>query len=252
MGIQAGDIVDRERDFFNEQGERYLWMRAWIWRAIGEFNRNSELADLYNPRGKRVLLYGCGPASEAERFVQAGAAHVAGIDISDSEIAQAWRTAHEGGYDDRVDFRAGDAHAMEFPDDSFDLIVGSAILHHLDVPRALAELRRVLAPEGRAVFLEPLAHNPLLRLGRRLTPSARTADEHPFTVEDWQLCAEVFPAFWHREVELTSIPLMPLNLVLPRSWRIALARRVRGLDDALLARYPQLGRFARSTFLVLE
>jgi ubiquinone/menaquinone biosynthesis C-methylase UbiE len=252
MEIPAGDVVDRERAFFNAQGQRYLRVRAWIWRAIGEFNRNSELADLYDPHGKRVLLYGCGPAHETGRFIQSGAAHVSGIDISDSEIAQAWRTARESGYEDRVDFRAGDAHATEFPDDSFDLIVGSAILHHLDVPRALAELSRILAPGGRAVFLEPLAHNPLLRLGRRFTPSARTVDEHPFTVKDWQLCAEAFPEFWHREVELISIPLMPLNLVLPRSWQRVLARGVRGLDDRLLARYPQLGRFARSTFLILE
>lgn len=252
MGIQAGDVVDRERDFFNAPGERFVRVRDWIWRAIGEFNRNGELADLYDPRGKRVLLYGCGRASETERLIQAGAAHVDGIDISDYEIAQAQRTAREGGYEGRVDFRAGDAHATGFPDDSFDLIVGTAILHHLDVHRALIELRRVLAPTGRAVFLEPLAHNPLLRLGRRLTPSARTPDEHPFTVEDWQLCAEVFPRFWHREVELTSIPLMPLNLVLPRSWQRALARHITRLDDRLLAQYPQLGRFARTTFLVLE
>jgi SAM-dependent methyltransferase len=252
MGAQAGDLIDRERDFFNTQNERYLRARAWIWRAIGEFNRDGELADLYEPRGKRVLLYGCGPAFEARRFVQAGAAHVAGIDISEAEIARAWLFARERGYGDMVDFHAGDAHATGFPDDSFDLIVGSAILHHLDVARALAELRRILAPAGRAVFLEPLAHNPLLRLGRRLTPSARTADEHPFTVADWRLCAEFFPGFWHREVELTSIPLMPLNLVLPHSWQRALARRVRRLDDSLLARYPQLRHFARSTFLVLE
>ena len=81
---------------------------------------------------------------------------------------------------------------------------------------------------------------------------AESIDEHPFTVADWDLCAEVFPRFWHREVELTSIPLMPLNLVLPRSWQRALAARVSALDDRLLARYPQLRRFARSTFLVLE
>jgi SAM-dependent methyltransferase len=252
VGAQASDVVDRERDFFNTQGKRYLRLRAWIWRAIGEFNRNSELADLYNPDGKRVLLYGCGPAFEARRFVQAGATHVAGIDISDAEIAQAWSMAREGGYDDRVDFRAGDAQATGFPDEAFDLIVGSAILHHLDVRQALVEVRRILAPSGRAVFLEPLAHNPLLRLGRRLTPSARTPDEHPFTIADWQLCAEVFPGFQHREVELTSIPLMPLNLVLPSTWQRALARRVRALDDRLLARYAPLRRFARSTFLILQ
>jgi SAM-dependent methyltransferase len=248
----AGDVVDREREFFNEQSDRYHRLRGLIWRAIGEFNRNGELADLYDPRGKRVLLYGCGPANGTTELLRAGAVHVSGIDISDGEIAIARRMARENGYEEQTDFRAGDAHATGFPDDAFDLIIGYAILHHLDVARALAELRRVLAPGGRAVFLEPLAHNPLLALGRRLTPSARTVDEHPLTVEDWRLCQEAFPGFWHREVELTSIPLMPLNLVLPGSLQRGLARRVRALDDRLLARRPELGRFARTTFLVLE
>ncbi len=252
MGTQAGDVIEREREFFNEQSARYVRLREWIWRAIGEFNRNGELFELYDPRGKHVLLYGCGPANDAPLLIGAGAARVSGIDISDAEIAIAQRNAREQGYADRSDFRTGDAHATGFSDDAFDLIVGSAILHHLDVARALAELRRVLAPGGRAVFLEPLAHNPLLRLGRRLTPSARTEDEHPFTVADWQLCGEVFPGFWHREVELTSIPLMPLNLVLRKPAQRALARRVSALDDRLLKRWPALGRYARTTFLVLE
>ena len=43
------------------------------------------------------------------------------------------------------------------------------------------------------MFLEPMAHNPVLRLGRMLTPAARTDDEHPFTVDDWRRCAEAFP-----------------------------------------------------------
>jgi hypothetical protein len=109
-----------------------------------------------------------------------------------------------------------------------------------------------LAPGGRAVFLEPLAHNPLLRLGRWLTPGARTADEHPFTVEDWRLCSAAFSSFSHREVELTSIPLMPVNLVMPQAWVQPLAQRVKALDDRLLDRYPRLRPMARSTLLVLE
>jgi ubiquinone/menaquinone biosynthesis C-methylase UbiE len=246
------NVVDRERDFYNEKSDRYVRIREWIWRGIGEFNRNSELAELYDPLGKRMLLYGCGPANGAGRFLDAGAIHVSGIDISDGEISQAWRSARAGGYADRVDFRAGDAHATGFEDGAFDLIVGSAIVHHLDIPRALTEIRRILKPGGRAVFLEPLAHNPLLRLGRALTPSARTADEHPLTVRDWEVCARQFPNFTHREVEFISIPLMPLNLVLPRSLQRVLARRVRKLDDRLLARYPRLSRYARSTFLILE
>jgi hypothetical protein len=72
------------------------------------------------------------------------------------------------------------------------------------------------------------------------------------TKADWQLCADAFPSFWHREVELTTIPLMPLNLFLPRAWQESLARRMRRLDDWLMARFPQLRPYARITFLVFE
>jgi SAM-dependent methyltransferase len=253
MGQGTEDVLEREREFFNVQGDRYVRLRGAIWRAIGEFNRNEELHDLYDPpAGKRVLLYGCGPANDAGRYVREGAASVSGIDISDGEIQLAWKRARAEGYADKVDFRAGDAMATGFPDDAFDLIIGNAIIHHLDVHRALVELRRILAPGGRAVFLEPLAANPLLRLGRRLTPSARTEDEHPLTVADWRMCAEVFPASHHREQEFISIPLMPLNLVLPRKWQQQLALRVKALDDRTLERYPTLRKYARTTFLVLE
>jgi ubiquinone/menaquinone biosynthesis C-methylase UbiE len=246
------EVVEREREFFNTQGRLYVRLRLAIWRAIGEFNRNDEIYRLFDPRGKRVLLYGCGPANDARRYVEAGAARVEGIDISEAEIARAARRARAEGFAHRVDFRAGDAHVTGYPDDCFDLIVGLAILHHLDVPRALAELRRILRPGGRAVFLEPLAANPLLRLGRRLTPAARTPDEHPLTEQDWFLCARAFPRFSHREVELTSIPLMPLNLLLPRAWQRPLARKIRALDDRILERRPGLGKYARTTFLILE
>lgn len=245
-------LAEREAKFFNERAGLYVTLRRLIWRAIGEFNRNEELHDLYDARGKRVLLYGCGPAYDVTEYLSDGAEHVTGIDIADADIATASERARAGGYDDRAEFHVADAHHTDFPDDSFDLIVGSAILHHLDLKLALAELRRILAPGGRAVFLEPLAHNPLLRLGRRLTPAARTDDEHPFTVADWEMCAAEFPRFSHHEVEFASIPLMPLNLLLPRSRQGALARRIKAFDDRMLSRHPGLGRYARSTFLVLE
>jgi SAM-dependent methyltransferase len=248
----SSDVVERERRFYNANNAGYRRWRNLIWRAIGPFNRNDQVHELYDPRGKRVLLYGCGTGCDASRMVEAGAASVVGIDISEAEIARAQEWAHAAGYDHTVDFRTADAHDTGFADDSFDLIVGIAILHHLDLGRALSEIRRILAPGGRGVFLEPLACNPLLRLGRRLTPSARTADEHPLTASDWQMCADSFPGFRHREVEMVSIPLMPLAWVLPHASRERLARKVSVLDDWLIGRCPGLRPLARTTLLTLE
>ena len=85
-----------------------------------------------------------------------------------------------------------------------------------------------------------------------MTPSARTPDEHPLTVADWELCAEIFPEFEHEERELFTIPLMPLNLVLPRRAQKWLARRVWALDDYVLTRFAWTRKHARSTFLILK
>jgi ubiquinone/menaquinone biosynthesis C-methylase UbiE len=246
--------AEREKSFYNEKGQTsYHTLRRWIWNAIGEFSRNEEILDLYDPTGKVVLDYGCGPGYLTKYLiVDRGASHVTGIDVSEGEIAQAIERAEGNGVSDRSDFLAADAHATDFPDDTFDLIVGDAILHHLDMRRALIEIRRILKPGGRAVFWEPLWHNPLLRLGRALTPSARTPDEHPITTADWALCAEIFPGFEHEEREFLTIPLMPLNLVLPKAAQRRLAKRVWALDDRLLARFPSLRKYARSTFLVLK
>jgi SAM-dependent methyltransferase len=255
-GLAAdGDVaalVDREKEFFDTKGSGlFRILRLIIWRAIGEFNRDKEIEALYDAAGKHVLLYGCGNGGEAPSLLRDGAVDIRGFDISETEIAGAQANAVAGGYADRVEFRTADAHQMPYDEGAFDLIIGNAILHHLDLDLALAELRRVLRPGGIAVFREPLVHNPLLRLGRALTPAARTDDEHPFTVDDWKLCESYFPNFTHREVELISIPLMPLNLLLPRALQRRLARRVAATDDRLFARWPGLRKHARTTLLTL-
>jgi ubiquinone/menaquinone biosynthesis C-methylase UbiE len=250
---EAASLAEREKSFYNEKNRTtYHLVRRWIWRAIGEFRRNDEAHSLYDANGADVLDYGCGPGYLAKHLIADGARSVTGIDVSDAEIEQARERATADGVADRTRFLVEDAHAMSFPDGSFDVIVGDSILHHLELRKALLEIRRVLRPGGRAVFLEPLWHNPLLRLGRALTPSARTPDEHPLTVHDWALCAEIFPNFEHEERELFTIPLMPLNLVLPKALQQRLARRVWAFDDRMMARFPSLRKYARSTFLVLK
>jgi SAM-dependent methyltransferase len=245
--------VEREKEFYNEKGTTsYHRVRRWIWRSLGEFRRNNEITEYYEPAGKVVLDYGCGPGYLTKYLFDHGAVHVTGIDVSEGEIAQARASASDDGFGERSTFLVADAHATGLPDDSFDLIVGDSILHHLDLRVALEEIRRVLRPGGRAVFSEPLWHNPLLRLGRALTPTARTADEHPLTADDWALCASIFESFRHHEREFLTIPLMPLNLILPIGAQRRLAGWVAPLDDRVLDRLPAIRKYARITFLILE
>jgi SAM-dependent methyltransferase len=141
--------------------------------------------------GRQVLEYGCGTGSHAFELAACGA-QVAGIDISPEGIAQARARAAAEGLEDHLCLQVMNAEALEFPAGHFDLVCGSGILHHLDLERALAELRRVLKPGGRAVFFEPLGHNPLIALYRRLTPGMRSADEHPLRWAELQQLARHF------------------------------------------------------------
>jgi SAM-dependent methyltransferase len=135
-----------------------------------------------NCAGKRILEYGCGLGGQAFALAGRGAS-VTGIDISDVAVAQAKRRA--AAYSpQQLRFVKADAEALDFPDASFDLVCGSGILHHLDLEKSLAEVRRVLASGGRGVFYEPVAHNPLLNLYRVLTPGSHTPDEHPLTMRE--------------------------------------------------------------------
>ncbi len=67
-----------------------------------------------------------------------------------------------------IEYRTADAHALDFPDESFDGVFGSSVLHHLDVPRALREMRRVLKPGGKLVFAEPNMLNPQIWAERNI------------------------------------------------------------------------------------
>lgn len=176
-----------------------------------------------NCRNRSVLEYGCGPGREAFKLDAQGA-KVTGIDISDVAIAQGTQRARLEERD--ICFRVMDAERLDFPDDSFDLICGVAILHHLDLRRAFSELARTIKPHGLAVFLEPLGHNPLVNLYRRATPHLRTIDEHPLLIEDFQTARLFF-----ERVDLTFFNLQTL-LVLPFRQLPGSKRAFRFLDSA--------------------
>ena len=115
-----------------------------------------------------------------------------GIDISEVRIERAKLTAKEKNIDN-LEFFVMDAMNTEFENGQFDIIRGSAILHHLDLYVSLTEIKRILKNEGYAFFIEPLDTNPLIKLYRKLTPKARTIDEQPLRIRDIKLIKTIFP-----------------------------------------------------------
>ncbi|HEX5483534.1 MAG TPA: class I SAM-dependent methyltransferase [Terriglobia bacterium] len=133
-------------------------------------------------RGSCALDYGCGNGYYSQHLLSHGANRVIGIDISPRNIEEAQRSCDRDALTrGAAEFYVMDAHHLTFPNDLFDLVIGRAILHHLEFEKAVREVQRVLKTGGYAIFEEPLRGNPAGKLYRRLTPRARTRDELPLS-----------------------------------------------------------------------
>lgn len=209
---------------------------AHIWTYPGVQRLRATLDEsLREASGARVLDYGCGRGERSLTALGHGA-EVDGIDISSVYIAEATAAAQEAGHDpERFRFVVGDAHALPYADGTFDLVIGEGIVHHLDLKTSLREVHRVLAPGGRAVFLEPLLDNPLLRLFRRLTPEARTDDERPLSAEDLREIAD--SGLWRVESTYSGLFAAPVavatSLLMPSRPDNALLRAADRAERAL-------------------
>lgn len=71
------------------------------------------------------------------------------------------------------------AYRMTFPDNHFDYIIGSSVLHHLDIPKALSEMFRVLKPGGRIAFTEPNMMNPQIAVQKNVPYVKRKLGDSP-------------------------------------------------------------------------
>jgi ubiquinone/menaquinone biosynthesis C-methylase UbiE len=167
------------------------------------------------------------------------------INISETELENGRQKARACGYD--IDFRLMDAHKLAFPDNSFDVVFGFGILHHLDYAAALDEIRRVLRPGGRMIFNEPLDMNPVGVLVRKLTPEARTPDEAPIRREHLRLFEERFELEFYPQ-QFLSVPAGILSRACIKSPKNFLMRTAFACDRSL-ARLPGLRLWFRKAVL---
>jgi 2-polyprenyl-3-methyl-5-hydroxy-6-metoxy-1,4-benzoquinol methylase len=154
--------------------ERRPWNAYW---------RVHELArSWFNSPSQRLLDFGCGCGDTSVRLARIGY-DVYGFDVSPVNIEVARALAVRYGLEDRIHVSVQTAESLDYPDDFFDVIVGIDILHHVDIPAALRECLRVLAPGGRVVFHEPVEaplFEPLRnsRFGTWLVPKTESLERH--------------------------------------------------------------------------
>ena len=129
--------------------------------------------------GKYLLDLGCGAGESSVYFARQGARCVAG-DFSYGMLCAAKKLAQKYGVD--IDTRMINATNLEFANDTFDIVYASNILHHVDADKALHEIHRVLKPGGFACMWEPLKHNPIINVYRRIATEVRTEDEKPLSI----------------------------------------------------------------------
>src|SRR4051794_37528189 len=101
-----------------------------------------------------ALEIGSGTGYFTLNLMQAGVVERATcLDISPGMLETLSRNAANLGLADRVDTVATDAEHLPFDDESFDLVLGHAVLHHLpDLDQAFREFKRVLRPGGVLFF----------------------------------------------------------------------------------------------------
>ena len=162
--------------------------------------------------GKKFLDYCCGEG-QISIFLAKNGANITGIDISNVSIKIAKENAITQGLKDKPTFLVMDGENLEFDDNTFDIIICSGVLHHLNINKAYLELARVLKPNGEIICDEPLAYNPIFQLYRKLTPHLRTEWEasHILNKKSISLTKQYFDEIEIRFYHLTTILAVPFR-----------------------------------------
>src|ERR1700749_4983282 len=116
-------------------------LRSHTWRTAQ--NSAAYLLPHLRP-GQTLLDVGCGPGTiTADLAALVAPGRVVAVDREPAILQQAAAHAADAGVADRIEFAVADVHALDFPDDTFDVVHAHQVLQHLTDPvRALREMPR--------------------------------------------------------------------------------------------------------------
>jgi ubiquinone/menaquinone biosynthesis C-methylase UbiE len=193
------------RGFLQDEHPATSWFERWIislYPAMPDYT-DRIFRSLGQVRDKRICEIGCGSGGLTRELALRGA-YVSASDISVEAVSLAQKINEEF-IPKQVEVKEMDACNLLYNDESFDLVVGISILHHVNIDKALREINRVLKPGGKAVFVEPLAHNLIANIWRRLSPSARTTDERPLTYSEISEMGKCFNSTTYKEYAFLTL-----------------------------------------------
>jgi SAM-dependent methyltransferase len=254
------DLFEKERQFHDGWAATIdidgIMVRDYFESCTAPENRFI-LDRLGDVTGKKLLDLGCGAGENSVYFAKKGADCIAS-DYSEGMVEVALKLAQKNGV--KVTGATVNAMALDFPDNSFDIVYASNLLHHLPDPTAcIAEMHRVLKPGGQACFWDPLRHNPVINVYRRMATSVRTEDETPLHINIVRYVRSIFAemdydTFWLATlwIFLRFYLIERVNPNQERYWKKIilehqrLAPGYRRLEkvDRLLKKMPGISRYA--------
>jgi len=213
----------------------------WNWESPAgrlRWSRRVKMLSSHLKPGMTVLELGCGAGYFTQELARSGADIVA-IDVSPEllEIARANCSAPN------VRYQIQNAHALSYAEAVFDSVVGSSVLHHLEIEEALREIYRVLKPMGTIYFTEPNMLNPQIAIQKNIPWIKRKLGDSPdetafFRWPLWRLLEQT----GYRDVRID-----PFDFLHPKT-PVALIDHVKAFGR-FLENVPVISEFAGSLYI---
>jgi SAM-dependent methyltransferase len=188
---------------------------VWNWESPAgriRWKRRVAMLSSHLTIGMEVLELGCGTAYLTRELALTGAS-ITAIDISPDLLEIARCECSEP----NVRFEIQNAYDLTFPDASFDCVVGSSVLHHLEIEVALGQIYRVLRPGGTIRFTEPNMLNPQIAIQKNVPAVKQQIGDSPDETAffRWPLRRRLEQAGF---CEILITPFDFLHPKIPASW----------------------------------